>query len=248
MSTEKPAIMEEYDYDTVLNALRVANTVHYVNTELGSSLDCNGHYRAPMPIPFTKPGVIIVQSSYGIPISDLHTPCGTVKVAGGGYVDDRMSDELRKYDFEMRLIRDGFENNVGCFGPWYQIMRVGSIRYEPVEYDQAWAKSATSYDPLGPEGRKISEQVAAAAYKSGIHDDELGLTKLLLQGETVDPNLLLKNNKNKYLHMYMDFYRSDIDRFVEAQKQGSIRWDLWWRLVYSAHLNTVQPLPKRSDS
>ena len=224
-----------------LDAMQVAQEVHnlYDNCDKRKfSNSYHGHYADGFSTRLvTKPSVIIAESYYGIPISSLHTPVGTLKVCGSGsQYAGSFGLELASLEanpkFDMVLIEEGRQHRCGYYGPWYQITRINDHVYPQIkDLSEAWA-TEEDIDTLRPIHAALHEQ----AYKQGIHTDTLGLTPRLLAGEVLETDWLIKtmlaHNKNKYI--YTDYFNADANRLYV---DGIINWKIWHKMVHDTHLN-----------
>jgi hypothetical protein len=184
----------------------------------------------------TDPGVLVVKSYYGIPVSKIITPMGTLACFGSGYTKVHNSQEEAVYNqdlFDMVLIKEGYQTRFGYYGPWYQITRIGDVTYPLVTWDESIFHDI-SYDEQKENFKKLAEH----AFRQRIHTDRLGLTDHLLYRPHNPPNPqdFLTNNLNK--HIYIDFCTGYIKDFNDALEKGTIRWDLWWTIMYYTHNNS----------
>lgn len=230
-----------------LNAMRVAHAVHNMyRTESKKPLPLfsNSYQRHYVdgfsPRMQTRPGVLIAESYYDIPISTIYTPVGELKVTGSGCQGPNGHDmelEILNQDpnFDMVLVKAGFQNELGYFGPWYQITRVGTDIYPQIAtFDDAWQPMESAMCPN--ECRKVHNMIYRAAFEMGVHDDVMGLTARLLAGERPDPCELFKelsdNCRNPHIRT------CDLQTKVQQlYTDNVVNWTAWLSIVYSTHLN-----------
>lgn len=230
--------------------MRVAQIVHCMYNNADPELFGNhyhGHYTGLNSRERTKPGVLIAEGYYGIPISVIHTPVGKLRVTGSGHQSSGgygMEQKILEEDphFDMVLLKEGYQTKWGYCGPWYQITRVGDNRYPRVlALKDAWLKDKTSsLEEIIAWEQETCNPIYRAAFERGIHNDILGWTDRLLKGERPDldelSNDLLKHCRNEYLKgFYLEMFHDKIQKLYVGD---GIDWERWLSIIYSStHLN-----------
>ncbi len=132
---------KQKDRECVLKALRVAKHTHVVFDGLLSEGCYENRYEGAFAgginpsIHQTLPGVLIVEGSYDTPVTNIHTPLGSMRVSavpatcsqGGRKLC--MQRLLQSPHFQMRLLCPGFRSEFGYNGPWFLVTHVDG---EPV--------------------------------------------------------------------------------------------------------------------
>jgi hypothetical protein len=220
---------------TTLQACRVATLVHQMYDAEASKGDpkfknwYHGHYSLSCGFRTSRPDLLIAVSYYGIPVSKIITPMGTLHCSGSGSSSQNMTVE--NLDFDMVLIKEGYQSSHGFHGPWYQITRVGDVHFPLLPYEES---TPVPWEEMEANRAVLSEY----AYRLRIHTDRLGLSERLLAGQAVTAQDFVTNNQNEHLHKYLHKYTRDrVKDFDQSFLQGTIRWDLWWKIIYATHNN-----------
>ena len=214
--------------DTTLQGCRVVRMLQnmYANEDRGERrfyTDCYGNYGTLGRFRTDYDDLLIVNGRY---ITSIVTPLGTLTCACGSIsISPFLEKAISSLDFDMVLIKEGYQEWFGYLGPWYQITRVGDVHFPLRPYEEI--KTFMSDTEAAENQMLVAEQVL----RQRIHTDRLGLTEKLLAGQPFS---------TKEFRTSAPWVDWAVKAFDQNYQQGVIRWDLWWHIIYSSRNMAVE--------